>query len=196
VTIGAIDVTGAPFPENTLQDVGIDWTNFENGDALVVNDGAWFVLPLDEQGEAELIMADDCSMVHAVRVARLTMLDTNDVVTFEAWIQGRDAADVVFDDPARIEAGYEPVEDCNLNGVSDACDIAYGTSEDLDSDGVPDECQSGCQGDADGDGDSDIDDILAIISAFETGAGPADVNGDGFVDIDDLLQVISFFNSC
>jgi len=196
VTIGAIDVTGSPFPENALQNLGIDWTNFENGGDLIVNDGAWFVLPTDEQGEAELIMADDCSMVHAVRVARLTMLDTDDIVAFEAWIQGRDAADVVFDDPARIDSVYVPVEDCNLNGVSDACDIAYGTSEDLDGDGVPDECQSGCQGDADGDGDSDIDDVLAIISAFETGAGPADVNGDGLVDIDDLLQVISFFGSC
>ena len=196
VTIGAIDATGLPFPENALQDVGIEWTFFEGGGDLVVGDGAWFVLPTYEQGEAQLIMADDCSMVHAVRVARLTMLDTDDTVAFEAWIQGRDAENVVFDDPARIEAGFASLADCNLNGVSDVCDIAYGTSEDLDGDGVPDECQDGCQGDADSDGDSDIDDILAIIAAFETGAGPADVNGDGVVDIDDLLQVISFFGSC
>jgi glucose/arabinose dehydrogenase len=33
-----------------------------------------------------------------------------------------------------------PIVDCNLNGVTDACDIASGTSLDLNSDGIPDEC--------------------------------------------------------
>lgn len=33
-----------------------------------------------------------------------------------------------------------PLYDCNGNGVEDAFDIANGTSSDLDSDGVPDEC--------------------------------------------------------
>jgi hypothetical protein len=33
--------------------------------------------------------------------------------------------------------------DCNANGIEDALDIANGTSSDLDSDGVPDEC--GCR---------------------------------------------------
>jgi hypothetical protein len=36
---------------------------------------------------------------------------------------------------------YETAFDCNANGVSDACDIALGSSSDLDGDGVPDECQ-------------------------------------------------------
>ena len=196
VTIGALDVTGTPFPDDALQVVGIDWTSFENGGSLVVDNGAWFVLPIDEQGAAQFIMADDCSMVHAVRVARLTMLGQADVVTFESWVQGRDINNVVFDDPARIEANFVSVEDCNANGVSDTCDIAYGTSTDLDDNGVPDECQGTCPGDADGDGDSDIDDILAVIAVFDTAGGPADVDGSGMVDINDLLQVISFFGSC
>ena len=33
--------------------------------------------------------------------------------------------------------------DCNNNGVSDELDLANGTSQDLDGDGVPDECASG-----------------------------------------------------
>jgi len=33
-----------------------------------------------------------------------------------------------------------PVADCNLNMVSDACDIANGTSQDANQDGIPDEC--------------------------------------------------------
>jgi hypothetical protein len=196
VTIGAIDVLGTPFPDNALQSVGIDWTTFENGGTLVVNDGAWFVLPTDAQGDAQYIMADDCSMVHAVRVARLTMESQGDIITFEGWVQGRDLNNIVFDDPARIEASFIAVDDCNSNGVSDTCDIAYGTSVDLDENGVPDECQGACPGDANGDGVSDINDILAVIGAFETTDAQTDVDGSGFVDIDDLLQVISFFGSC
>lgn len=30
--------------------------------------------------------------------------------------------------------------DCNTNNIADVCDIAYGTSQDIDSDGLPDEC--------------------------------------------------------
>ena len=33
--------------------------------------------------------------------------------------------------------------DCNGNGLSDACDITSGTSQDADVDGIPDECQLG-----------------------------------------------------
>ncbi|MCP3979682.1 MAG: hypothetical protein GY716_10205 [bacterium] len=34
--------------------------------------------------------------------------------------------------------------DCNLNLIDDACDVAAGTSLDLDSSGVPDECEADC----------------------------------------------------
>ena len=37
-----------------------------------------------------------------------------------------------------------PPVDCNGNGVDDADDIASGTSQDMDWDGVPDECESDC----------------------------------------------------
>jgi hypothetical protein len=36
-----------------------------------------------------------------------------------------------------------PAVDCNGNGLPDACDIADGTSPDIDADGVPDECAPG-----------------------------------------------------
>jgi len=44
-------------------------------------------------------------------------------------------------------------KDCNNNGVSDELDIANGTSQDLDNDGIPDDCASGtsfCFGDSSG----------------------------------------------
>ena len=37
----------------------------------------------------------------------------------------------------------DPLVDCNANGLSDACDLAQGTSADVDGNGVPDECECG-----------------------------------------------------
>ncbi|MCH2135571.1 MAG: S8 family serine peptidase [Phycisphaerales bacterium] len=196
VTIGSLDASGTPFAENALQVLGMDFDAFEAGGDLVSTDGAWFVLPIDEQGEALEIVADDCTIVHAVPIARLTMLDRADVVTFEGWVQGRTLDGDVFDDVARIELTFSPHSDCNGNEVQDACDIALGSSSDLDGDGVPDECQGACPGDADGDNDTDINDVLMVISWFMTSHAQADVDGSGIVDIDDLLQVIAFFGSC
>ena len=44
--------------------------------------------------------------------------------------------------------------DCNENGVEDFLDIAFGTSLDLNGDGIPDECQPACD-DCDGNGLAD-----------------------------------------
>jgi len=62
-------------------------------------------------------------------------------------------------DPASPDEDYNVLmyvgvaTDCNGNGVSDEIDLANGTSQDLDGDGVPDECASGtsfCFGDGSG----------------------------------------------
>lgn len=37
-------------------------------------------------------------------------------------------------------------DDCNANAINDECDIASGTSSDVDGDGVPDECRPDCNG--------------------------------------------------
>ena len=52
--------------------------------------------------------------------------------------------------------------DCNGNGIDDAVDIAMGTSEDCDSNGVPDECEP--QEDCNTNGIQDICDIAAGTS--------------------------------
>ncbi|MDG2424853.1 MAG: hypothetical protein P8M22_12860, partial [Phycisphaerales bacterium] len=75
------------------------------------------------------------------------------------------------------------------------CDIANGTSEDTDDNGIPDECDSTCPGDADGDGDSDVDDILLALGNFG-GSGGGDVDGNGIIDVNDLLQILAYFNGC
>ena len=83
-------------------------------------------------------------------------------------------------------------EDCNTNGVRDDCDIAMGTSLDLNHDGIPDECE--CPADLDGDGDVGIDDLLAVLAAWGTDAG--DVTGDGTTDVNDLLEVMAAWGPC
>lgn len=46
--------------------------------------------------------------------------------------------------------------DCNQNGQLDSCDISLGTSLDLNSDGIPDECVGCIDSDGDGFGDPDV----------------------------------------
>ena len=45
VTIGRLSNT-----DNALNNIGIDWTSFESGGALVTDNGSWFVTPNDAQG--------------------------------------------------------------------------------------------------------------------------------------------------
>jgi hypothetical protein len=68
-------------------------------------------------------------------------------------------------------------------------------SEDLNENGVPDECEGGLPGDANGDGSVDSDDLVAVVLAWGAcpvppGACPGDVDHDGDVDVDDLIMVV------
>ena len=72
-------------------------------------------------------------------------------------------------------------DDCNCNGVSDADDIAGGESNDINSNGVPDECE--CLADLNGSGDVGEGDVLLLLGAWGTDPdGPPDLNGDGTAD--------------
>ena len=82
-------------------------------------------------------------------------------------------------------------EDCNGNGVHDACDIADGWA-DADENGVLDACQL-TSGDLDISGSVDIHDIVIVLSDWGTLAD--DVNGDGIVDGQDLAIILSNLSS-
>jgi len=86
--------------------------------------------------------------------------------------------------------------DCNGNGVSDGCDIALGTSQDVNENGIPDECE--CLADVTGDDTVNVLDLLAILAAWGASGGdvPEDVNFDGIVDVMDLLSVLSSWGPC
>jgi glucose/arabinose dehydrogenase len=88
--------------------------------------------------------------------------------------------------------------DCNGNGVPDGCDIALGTSRDVDHNGMPDECQTPppcrpCDPDFDQDGDPGTDADIETFFASVAGSGPlgADFNGDGDAGTD--ADIEAFF---
>jgi hypothetical protein len=100
-----------------------------------------------------------------------------------------------------------PPADCNHNGVDDATDIANGTSQDMDWDGVPDECEPDCNSngrpddydvandwpDCNHNGQPDTCDLQDGTSADTNGNGipdecDPDCNGNGVPDDLDILN--------
>ncbi|MEE9295166.1 MAG: hypothetical protein V3W34_09445 [Phycisphaerae bacterium] len=65
--------------------------------------------------------------------------------------------------------------DCNANGIDDAIDIADGTSEDVNANGIPDECEQPCTDDA------DCDDGLFCNGAETCDPTDPDADPDGCV---------------
>lgn len=80
-----------------------------------------------------------------------------------------------------------PITDCNANGIADEQDIAAGTSDDCNSDAIPDECQI----DSDGDGLIDLcdgcpaDPQKAQPGACGCGVADGDRDGDQMPDCRD-----------
>ncbi|MDY7109651.1 MAG: M14 family zinc carboxypeptidase [Planctomycetota bacterium] len=89
--------------------------------------------------------------------------------------------------------------DCNGNGVEDGEDIASGTSEDLNANGVPDECE--CLGDMDGDHHVSTADLLTLLGSWgecpdSWGECPWDFNGDHVVDDLDEDILMDHWGDC
>ncbi len=89
--------------------------------------------------------------------------------------------------------------DCNRNCIDDQQEILEGTSQDVDGDGIPDECR--CTADFDNDGRVAVHDILILIADWGSDSTPenplpTDLNGDGIVNINDLLIVVSAYGPC
>ncbi len=182
VTIGCVDTTGDPFAENALNQIGIDWTDFESGGDLSVGNGTWFVLPIDEQGSSQMFTDSQCVERNGVLIARLTSMEHNSEILVEALFQGRDADNITWQDTAATTIMYQGELDCNANGTPDACDIASGDSDDDNGNGIPDECESGCEWDLDGNGVTDVNDLLILIAGYPAA-----------YDVDDLLALLAEF---
>ena len=57
------------------------------------------------------------------------------------------------------------------------------------------DCPEDCVGDFDGTGDVGVDDLLALLAAYQSN-GNGDCDGDGDTDVDDLLILIGVWGSC
>jgi hypothetical protein len=81
--------------------------------------------------------------------------------------------------------------DCNGNGVADTDDIDGGFSDDVNGNGIPDECE--CFGDLDGDNDTDQDDLGILLTDWGCAGGdcPGDIDGDGDTDHSDLGALLA-----
>jgi hypothetical protein len=87
--------------------------------------------------------------------------------------------------------------DCNMNGVADVCDIAYGPSSDDNGDGIPDECQ--CRADVDDSGTVDTGDLVLLLASWgpcAPGQCPTDINFDRTVDTADLVLLLAAWGPC
>ena len=108
------------------------------------------------------------------------------------------SGDVDLPDLHSLASAWDGMKtDCNANGQWDVFDVVLGTSEDLDGDGLPDECPR-CFGDIDLDGRIGVDDLLALIS-FQwgcTGECIGDLDSSGMVDAVDVLYLIAVWGSC
>ncbi|MFM1936267.1 MAG: hypothetical protein RI990_1226 [Planctomycetota bacterium] len=107
------------------------------------------------------------------------------------------------DDLLRFTEAYELPEsgfaDCNGNGAADVIDIATGSSQDADFDGVPDDC-GGCPADLSGDGAVNGVDLGIMLAAWGSAGKPAgttsDLNRDGAVDGIDLGIMLAAWGNC
>jgi hypothetical protein len=94
---------------------------------------------------------------------------------------------------AYMFAGFS-APDCNHNDQPDSCDIFEGTSDDLNVNGIPDECEA--IGDLDGDGAVNVRDLLALLAAWGACDEPCppactgDTNGDCIVNWIDLITLL------
>ncbi|MCH2143062.1 MAG: S8 family serine peptidase [Phycisphaerales bacterium] len=148
-----------------------------------------------------------------------TNVDTGAVIQYAAAYEDcnntgvNDILDLVRANDGTVDCSdsdqYDPDYcDCQVNGVPDSCDIANGTSVDLDGNGRPDECDGNARGsmrsadcnfngipdhaenlpDSNGNGRADTCDH----DCYSQWWCPSDVAGwDGQVDLQDLLAVLS-----
>ena len=105
----------------------------------------------------------------------------------------------------RIFIHSTPLDACefdrNLNDVADVCEIASGTANDWNLDGIPDSCEvDPCPGDISGNGAVDGVDLSVLLGVWGTdGSGgefDADVTNGGIVNGADLTIILGGWGPC
>ena len=88
ITIGCWS-SGCAGLDNTLQTVGIDFSEFEAGGDMTTSNGTWFVVPGSAQGDSGLFQDQTCQDSNGVLIARLTVRDLAATVQISALFSGR-----------------------------------------------------------------------------------------------------------
>lgn len=89
------------------------------------------------------------------------------------------------------------VNDCDGNGVTDACEIAANPALDSDGDGRLNVCE--CRGDINNDNTTNLTDLAVLLASFGTCQGSggynplADLTADNCVDLSDLAVLLGAF---
>ena len=106
----------------------------------------------------------------------------------------------ISDSPALDANGNTVIDtcevDCNDNAIFDFLDIFSGTSQDNDTNGIPDECE--CTADIIQNGMVDFSDLITVIGNWgpcDTDC-PADIVADGVVGFTDLILVLNNWGTC
>jgi M6 family metalloprotease-like protein len=86
-------------------------------------------------------------------------------------------------DRAGIALQINALIDCNSNGIDDAQDIAGGTSQDCNDNGVPDECDADCNANGTPDECESAPDCDANGIPDECELEDGDLNGNGILDV-------------
>ncbi|MCH2139444.1 MAG: autotransporter adhesin family protein [Phycisphaerales bacterium] len=188
VTIGSLSNVN-----NALQNIGIDFTDFENGGDISADNGTWFVIPTEPQGEPITIENVECTDVNSVIFARLTVLGEDSGVNIAALFQGRDDMGASWQHSDDLFITYDELldGDCDGNGIADRCDFAAGG--DANGNGILDACEFT---DCNNNGTNDADDIAdgtsedcdgnSVPDECDLADGAADCDGDGIMDVCEL----------
>jgi len=152
-----------------------------------------------ESGAVYLFQYDKTNWVEQAKLVG-SHSETINSLGIEAAISG-DA--VIVGDQADGEHGhlagaalvFRGLSDCNENGTLDICDVSEGTSQDVNGNGILDECE--CLWDLDGNGGIGHKDLVTLLTQWRTNpGGPPDFDGDGTVAVPDLLLLLANWGPC
>jgi len=178
-----------------VQSVGVNFTPFNAGDGLNVDDGLLYMLP----GSPETVAGSDGRVLLMQLTVNVGTAEDGSPVLPQIRLNlaGNNADGSDWQGFEQLAPAPELL-DCNANGIHDAYDIANASSLDCDVDGIPDECiWADPEADCDGNGVPDLCDIRdgSQVDQNQNGIPDdceclGDVTGDGTVNVLDIVAVI------
>jgi hypothetical protein len=165
LTIGALTSV-----DNELSQIGMDWTDFEAGNSLAINNGSVFVVPTEPQGELQTFTGSCGQARSGVLIGQFTLLGEGASLMCSVLLQGKDESGAVWQQPI-VDVLIDQDGHSNF-----AATIA-------------------CAADSDQSGVVDVLDLLWLLETWsETGC--ADISGDAIVGVDDLVLLIEAWGIC